>query len=73
MALTFAAEEVQASGLGSDMGVLLRTLFDQEQKYCDKDEGGCGTPYVGGWAGLAAGGAVGWGACRANLAQRCSS
>lgn len=43
MALTFAAYDAPG---GADMGRLLRTLFDQEQKMCDKDEGGCGTQYV---------------------------
>ncbi len=31
-----------------DMGQLLRELMDQEMKYCDKDEGGCGTRAVSG-------------------------
>jgi hypothetical protein len=46
MALTYAAYDVP--GGSSDMGRLLRTLFDQEQKMCDKDHGGCGTAYVSG-------------------------
>ncbi|KAF6258340.1 hypothetical protein COO60DRAFT_1284604 [Scenedesmus sp. NREL 46B-D3] len=43
MALTFAAYGIPEGA--SDMGRLLRTLFDQEQKMCDKDIGGCGTAY----------------------------
>jgi hypothetical protein len=44
-ALTFAAFAIEGP---SDMGQLLRTLFDQDQKMCDKDMGGCGTAYVSG-------------------------
>jgi hypothetical protein len=43
MALTYLAADLQGS---TDMGRLLRALFDQEQKMCDKDHGGCGTAYV---------------------------
>jgi hypothetical protein len=47
-ALTFAAYAIEGA---SDMGQLLRTLFDQDQKMCDKDVGGCGTAYVSGVGG----------------------
>lgn len=34
------------SGDGCEMGILLRQLFDQEQKACDRDIGGCGAALV---------------------------
>jgi hypothetical protein len=39
MALSLSASLADTSG---DMGRLLRDMFDQEQKACDRDEGGCG-------------------------------
>jgi hypothetical protein len=49
--LTMAAEVGAAVGMDG----LLRFLSDQEQKYCDKDEGGCGTQNVSRLDGLALG------------------
>jgi hypothetical protein len=37
---------------GAGMDQLLAFLFEQEQKFCDKDEGGCGEPNVSRGGGL---------------------
>ena len=47
ISLHFAA---QACGGARRMDQLLAELFNQEQKFCDKDEGGCGEPNVSGLA-----------------------
>lgn len=51
-ALKYAAQDARAElGLETndapvELGRLLRTLFDQEQKACDKEKGGCGIKHV---------------------------
>lgn len=44
-----------AMGGSTGMARLLADLFSQEQKYCDKDEGGCGQANVSATLGLMGG------------------
>lgn len=46
MALGYAAQDAQNEHSSVEMGLVLRALFDQEFKACDRDVKGCGANYV---------------------------